>query len=82
MERELVDAGCAPLDRGRPFLPHLTLARARVPLALPRAFTGLAFAAAWTARELLLVESRLERPAPEREPQRYPVLARHALGEP
>jgi 2'-5' RNA ligase len=82
--------GAAPRERGRPFRPHLTLARSRVPLALPVAFTDLAAGppfdgtrgvdgargAAWTARELLLIESRLDRTGPER----YPVLVRHALG--
>jgi 2'-5' RNA ligase len=78
LARELAAAGLAPLDGGRPFRPHLTLARPRAQggVALPAAFRELALDLCWTARELAWIESCHDGPAAER----YPVLARHALG--
>lgn len=61
-----------------PWRAHLTLARARPERrgAVPDAFLALAPEGTWTAREVLVLESRLERPPGER----YAPLARVALG--
>jgi 2'-5' RNA ligase len=61
------------------FAPHLTVARTReragVPRALEETFGALRVEGRWTADEVLLVESRLGAPRPER----YAVLERVAL---
>ena len=64
-----------------PWRAHLTVARARSdrsggrPPAAPDAFLALAPEASWIAREVLLLESRLQRPPGER----YAALARIPL---
>lgn len=63
-------AGAAPPDEGRPYRPHLTLARCRVPVdvrPLVAAIGGLA-GPSWTATEIHLIRSYLG------SEQRYEVL--------
>ena len=58
----------------RHFHPHLTLARLRPGRPLPAAFDGLELRLPWDAREVVLFESRPERPG-----ERYRPLLRLPL---
>jgi 2'-5' RNA ligase len=59
---------------GRPFVGHLTLARARRGVRIPAALTGIAFEASWDVTEIALVESQLHSSG-----ARYRTVARAPL---
>jgi 2'-5' RNA ligase len=69
-------SGAAPPDPGRPFRPHLTLARCRIPADVGPLVTTLAGyqGQPWPVTEIFLIESRL------RSVPRYEVLGRWGLG--
>jgi RNA 2',3'-cyclic 3'-phosphodiesterase len=69
-------AGAPPPDAGRPFRPHLTLARCRAPTDVTPLVSALGDYAGelWRVSEIFLIESRL------RAVPRYSVLGQWPLG--